>query len=202
MFLAILLLRDLAATRPRPRRPPRGRRSAAAPEDTLERARPADSRVNVILAKYLFHPSRPRHTGVANCRRCLPSHPARCGVVGLYPAYLADPSTKRVSLSVGDSVAAQIGEFAVTDSISRSDGVMDACSATRPSPTARAGPGGPAREPAQHRPRRVWRRLPRCRRRPWLAPILHGASPTASGQRFGQSRAFRFPHGDASVHRC
>jgi hypothetical protein len=161
VFLAIWLVRDLAATRPLPS--PVARKAAgvaapgdAAPENTAQDRLPA---YNVIVAKYLFSPSRTEGAPeVAKPVVPLPPKPILLGVVVDGPAsraYLEDPSTKRVfGYQVGDSVAGGKLEKITDDKIqiSRSDGVLDVMlrDPTKPRPPApvqAAPPGAPGAPP-------------------------------------------------------
>ena len=181
MFLAIWLVRDLAATRPLPS--PVARKAASVPgtEDAAPENATQDrlTAYNVIVAKYLFSPSRTEGAPeVAKPVVPLPPKPILLGVVVDGPAsraYLEDPSTKRVfGYQVGDSVAGGKLEKITDDKIqiSRSDGVMDVMlrdpSKPRPPapgapPPARvesppaAPPGVPGRPPI---PPRSLRRVP------------------------------------------
>ena len=155
IFLAIWLVRDLAATRPLPAPVARKAAGNAGPENTAPENAVQDplTAYNVIVAKYLFSPSRTEGAPeVAKPVVPLPPKPILLGVVVDGPssrAYLEDPSTKRVfGYQVGDSVAGGKLDKIADDriQISRSDGVMDV-SAQRSgqASTARAGAGRSAR---------------------------------------------------------
>jgi hypothetical protein len=160
--LTIWLVRDLAATRPLPSRRRKAAGGAAIEDTATENA--AQDRLtayNVIVAKYLFSPSRTEGAPeVAKPVVPLPPKPILLGVVVDGPssrAYLEDPSTKRVfGYQVGDSVAGGKLEKITDDriQISRSDGATS-CSAIRPSldHPRRSRRLRPARQ--AHRPRRV-----------------------------------------------
>lgn len=162
MFLAIWLVRDLAATRPLPQ-PPGARKAAggagtedAAPENSAQDRLTA---YNVIVAKYLFSPSRTEGAPeVAKPVVPLPPKPILLGVVVDGPAsraYLEDPSTKRVfGYQVGDSVAGGKLDKIADDriQITRSDGVMDVllrdpAKPRPPAPVQAAPPGAPGAPP-------------------------------------------------------
>ena len=161
VFLAIWLVRDLAATRPLPS--PVARKAASVPgtEDAAPESGAQDrlTAYNVIVAKYLFSPSRTEGAPeVAKPVVPLPPKPILLGVVVDGPAsraYLEDPSTKRVfGYQVGDSVAGGKLEKITDDKIqiSRSDGVMDVMlrdpSKPRPpAPVQAAPPGAPGAPP-------------------------------------------------------
>ena len=162
VFLAIWLVRDLAATRPLPS--PLARKAAtgvAGTEDTAPENAAQDrlTAYNVIVAKYLFSPSRTEGAPeVAKPVVPLPPKPILLGVVVDGPssrAYLEDPSTKRVfGYQVGDSVAGGKLEKIADDriQISRSDGVLDVMlrDPTKPRPPApvqAAPPGAPGAPP-------------------------------------------------------
>jgi hypothetical protein len=162
VFLAIWLVRDLAATRPLPP-PPAARKAAggAGPEDTAPENAAKDplTAYNVIVAKYLFSPSRTEGAPeVAKPAVPLPPKPFLLGVVVDGPssrAYLEDPSTKRVfGYQVGDSVAGGKLDKIADDriQISRSDGVMDVllhdpAKPRPPAPVQAAPPGAPGAAP-------------------------------------------------------
>ena len=161
VFLAIWLVRDLAATRPLPSPVARKAAGVAAPEDTTPENAAQDrlTAYNVIVAKYLFSPSRTEGAPeVAKPVVPLPPKPILLGVVVDGPAsraYLEDPSTKRVfGYQVGDSVAGGKLEKIADDriQISRSDGVLDVMlrDPTKPRPPApvqAAPPGAPGAPP-------------------------------------------------------
>jgi hypothetical protein len=161
VFLAIWLVRDLAATRPLPSPVTRKAGGVAAPEDIAPENTAQDrlTAYNVIVAKYLFSPSRTEGAPeVAKPVVPLPPKPILLGVVVDGPAsraYLEDPSTKRVfGYQVGDSVAGGKLEKIADDriQISRSDGVLDVMlrDPTKPRPPApvqAAPPGAPGAPP-------------------------------------------------------
>ena len=161
VFLAIWLVRDLAATRPLPSPVARKAGGVAAPENTAAENAAQDrlTAYNVIVAKYLFSPSRTEGAPeVAKPVVPLPPKPILLGVVVDGPssrAYLEDPSTKRVfGYQVGDSVAGGKLEKIADDriQISRSDGVLDVLlrDPTKPRPPApvqAAPPGAPGAPP-------------------------------------------------------
>jgi len=168
VFLAIWLVRDLAATRPLPTSAARRAASVAGPEDTApENAAPDRlTAYNVIVAKYLFSPSRTEGAPeVAKPVVPLPPKPILLGVVVDGPAsraYLEDPSTKRVfGYQVGDSVAGGKLEKITDDKIqiSRSDGVIDVMlrdpSKPRPPAPVQAAPPGAPGAPGAPPPARV-----------------------------------------------
>ena len=158
MFLAIWLVRDLAATRPLPSPVARKAAGGAAIENSAPENAAQDrlTAYNVIVAKYLFSPSRTEGAPeVAKPVVPLPPKPILLGVVVDGPssrAYLEDPSSKRVfGYQVGDSVAGGKLEKITDDriQISRSDGVLDVLlrDPTKPRPPApvqAAPPGAPA----------------------------------------------------------
>jgi hypothetical protein len=155
VFLAAWLVRDLAANRPLPG-PPAPRKSAPAaeepaPDKAAQEQLPA---YNVIVAKYLFNPSRTEGAPEAVQQKPavpLPPKPILLGVVVDGPtsrAYLEDPSTKRVfGYQVGDSVAGGKLEKITDDriQISRTDGMMEVTlrDPTKPRPPAPPPPGAP-----------------------------------------------------------
>jgi len=157
VFLAIWLVRDLAATRPLPSPVARKAAGVAGTEDTAPENAVQDrlTAYNVIVAKYLFNPSRTEGAPeVAKPVVPLPPKPILLGVVVDGPssrAYLEDPATKRVfGYQVGDSVAGGKLEKIADDriQISRSDGVLDVMlrDPTKPRPPApvqQAPPGAP-----------------------------------------------------------
>ena len=161
VFLAIWLVRDLAATRPLPSPVARKAASVAGTEDAAPENSAQDrlTAYNVIVAKYLFSPSRTEGAPeVAKPVVPLPPKPILLGVVVDGPssrAYLEDPSTKRVfGYQVGDSVAGGKLEKIADDriQISRSDGVLDVLlrDPTKPRPPApvqAAPPGAPGTPP-------------------------------------------------------
>lgn len=161
VFLAIWLVRDLAATRPLPSPVTRKPAVVAGTEDTAPENAAQDrlTAYNVIVAKYLFSPSRTEGAPeVAKPVVPLPPKPILLGVVVDGPAsraYLEDPSTKRVfGYQVGDSVAGGKLEKIADDriQISRSDGVLDVMlrDPTKPRPPApvqAAPPGAPGAPP-------------------------------------------------------
>ena len=163
MFLAIWLVRDLAATRPLPSPVARKAASVAGTEDAApENAAPDRlTAYNVIVAKYLFSPSRTE--GAPEVAKPpvvpLPPKPILLGVVVDGPAsraYLEDPSTKRVfGYQVGDSVAGGKLEKIAEDRIQISR-VRWSARRTAPRPeqasTTRAGPGGSARRAGRTTP--------------------------------------------------
>lgn len=168
MFLAIWLVRDLAATRPLPSAATRKAAGSAAPEDTAPENAAQDrlTAYNVIVAKYLFSPSRTEGAPeVAKPVVPLPPKPILLGVVVDGPAsraYLEDPSTKRVfGYQVGDSVAGGKLEKITDDKIqiSRSDGVIDVMlrdpSKPRPPAPVQAAPPGAPGAPGAPPPARV-----------------------------------------------
>ncbi|HEY8202788.1 MAG TPA: hypothetical protein VII47_15720 [Actinomycetota bacterium] len=165
VFLAVWLVRDLAATRPLP--PPVARKAAGAavPEDAPPENTAQDrlTAYNVIVAKYLFNPSRTEGAPeVAKPVVPLPPKPVLLGVVVDGPssrAYLEDPSTKRVfGYQVGDSVAGGKLEKITDDriQITRSDGMMDVLlrDPAKPRPPAPVQPA-PAGAPGAQPPARV-----------------------------------------------
>ena len=149
------------------RRPSPGRRQAApAPENTAPESAAQDplTAYNVIVAKYLFSPSRTEGAPeVAKPVVPLPPKPILLGVVVDGPssrAYLEDPSTKRVfGYQVGDSVAGGKLDKIAGDriQISRSDGVMDVLLSdpAKPRPPAPVPAGAPPGAPAGAPPGRV-----------------------------------------------
>jgi hypothetical protein len=161
VFLAIWLVRDLAATRPLPSPVARKAAGVAGTEDTAPENAVQDrlTAYNVIVAKYLFNPSRTEGAPeVAKPVVPLPPKPILLGVVVDGPssrAYLEDPATKRVfGYQVGDSVAGGKLEKITDDriQISRSDGVLDVMlrDPTKPRPPAPvqpAPPGAPGAQP-------------------------------------------------------
>jgi hypothetical protein len=161
VFLAIWLVRDLAATRPLPSPVARKPAVVAGTEATAPENAAQDrlTAYNVIVAKYLFSPSRTEGAPeVAKPVVPLPPKPILLGVVVDGPAsraYLEDPSTKRVfGYQVGDSVAGGKLEKIADDriQISRSDGVLDVMlrDPTKPRPPApvqAAPPGAPGAPP-------------------------------------------------------
>ena len=157
VILAAWLVRDLAASRPLPAPPaPRNRPAPAgeeaAPEKTAQEQLPT---YNVIVAKYLFNPSRTEGAAQEAVQQKpavpLPPKPILLGVVvdgSTSRAYLEDPSTKRVfGYQVGDSVAGGKLEKITDDriQISRTDGVMEVTlrDPTKPRPPAPATPAAP-----------------------------------------------------------
>jgi hypothetical protein len=135
----------------------------AAPENAAQDRLTA---YNVIVAKYLFSPSRTEGAPeVAKPVVPLPPKPILLGVVVDGPAsraYLEDPSTKRVfGYQVGDSVAGGKLEKITDDKIqiSRSDGVIDVMlrdpSKPRPPAPAQAAPPGAPSTPGAPPPARV-----------------------------------------------
>ena len=210
VFLAVWLVRDLAATRPLP--PPVARKAAGAagPENTAPENAAQDrlTAYNVIVAKYLFSPSRTEGAPeVAKPVVPLPPKPILLGVVVDGPssrAYLEDPSTKRVfGYQVGDSVAGGKLEKITDDriQISRSDGVMDVLlrDPAKPRPPAPVQ-AAPRRRARRSRPRRVWTVLPGHRPAyPGAPPFLHGRSAEclwSSRHRISSIGPFRFPQGN------
>ena len=168
MFLAIWLVRDLAATRPLPSPVARKAASVAVTEDAAPENAAQDrlTAYNVIVAKYLFSPSRTEGAPeVAKPVVPLPPKPILLGVVVDGPAsraYLEDPSTKRVfGYQVGDSVAGGKLEKITDDKIqiSRSDGVIDVMlrdpSKPRPPAPVQAAPPGAPGAPGAPPPARV-----------------------------------------------
>ena len=168
VFLAIWLVRDLAATRPLPSPVARKAASVAVTEDAAPENAAQDrlTAYNVIVAKYLFSPSRTEGAPeVAKPVVPLPPKPILLGVVVDGPAsraYLEDPSTKRVfGYQVGDSVAGGKLEKITDDKIqiSRSDGVIDVMlrdpSKPRPPAPVQAAPPGAPGAPGAPPPARV-----------------------------------------------
>src|SRR5262245_12607929 len=170
MVLAVWLVRDLAAQRPLPA-PPAPRKPAAgtAPEETAQENAAQDrlTAYNIIVAKYLFNPSRTEGgPEVAKPVVPLPPKPILLGVVVDGPgsrAYLEDPATKRVfGYQVGDNVAGGKLEKITDDRIhiNRADGVMDVMlrdpAKPKPPPPAPAPPqGAPAGTPGAPVPPRA-----------------------------------------------
>ena len=161
VVLAAWLVRDLAATRPLPAPPAPRKAAAPAGGDESASENAAQDRLpayNVIVAKYLFNPSRTEGAPeVAKPAVPLPPKPLLLGVVVDGPssrAYLEDPSTKRVfGYQVGDNVAGGKLEKITDDriQISRSDGVMEVMlrDPSKPKPPAPApAPGQPGVMPA------------------------------------------------------
>jgi hypothetical protein len=165
VVLGAWLVRDLTASRPLPPPPP-PRKAAAAPAPAEEPATQsaAEDRLtayNVIVAKYLFNPSRAEGGAeVVKPAVPLPPKPLLLGVVvdgKASRAYLEDPATKRVfGYQVGDSVAGGKLEKITDDriQISRSDGQMEVMlrDPTKPKPPAPPPaqvPGQPAVAPPQ-----------------------------------------------------
>ena len=159
IFLAIWLVRDLAATRPLPSPVARKAAGGAAPENTAPENAAQDplTAYNVIVAKYLFNPSRTEGAAEVAAKPAvpLPPKPILLGVVVDGPssrAYLEDPSTKRVfGYQVGDSVAGGKLEKITDDriQISRADGLIevtlrDPTKPRPPAPAAPTPPGAPA----------------------------------------------------------
>src|SRR5262245_42108036 len=157
MVLAVWLVRDLAAQRPLPA-PPAPRKPAAgtAPEETAQENAAQDrlTAYNIIVAKYLFNPSRTEGgPEVAKPVVPLPPKPILLGVVVDGPgsrAYLEDPATKRVfGYQVGDNVAGGKLEKITDDRIhiNRSDGLMEVMlrdpSKPRPAPPPAPAPAAP-----------------------------------------------------------
>ena len=164
-----LMCRDLAASRPLPGPPAPRKTAAAAPSGETSQDNAAQDRLtayNVIVAKYLFNPSRTEgRTEPTRPAVPLPPKPHLLGVVvdgSGSRAYLEDPSTKRVSAyQLGDSVAGGKLEKITDDrvQISRPDGLMEVMlrdlskpspAPPAPSPTRRAAPAapdGPGRSP-------------------------------------------------------
>jgi hypothetical protein len=184
VFLGAWVVRDLTASRPLP--PPPAPRKAAAPP-TVEEPAPenaAEDRLaayNVIVAKYLFNPSR-AEGGVEVVKPAvpLPPKPLLLGVVvdgKASRAYLEDPATKRVfGYQVGDSVAGGKLEKIADDrvQISRTDGRMEVMlrDPTKPKPPAPPPaqvPGQPAVvQPPQQPPTEGIQGAPPLRGRPPL----------------------------------
>jgi hypothetical protein len=135
VFFAAWLTRDLAASRPLPPPPAPRKAHAGATTEEPSRENAAQDQLtayNVIVAKYLFNPSRAEGgPDVAKPVVPLPPKPILLGVVvdgSGSRAYLEDPSTKRVfGYQVGDSVAGGKLERITDDriQISRSDGLME-----------------------------------------------------------------------------
>jgi hypothetical protein len=165
VLLAAWLVRDLTASRPLPAPPaPRKAAGAAAAEDAPSEnaAQERLTAYNVIVAKYLFNPSRTEGAAEVAAKPAvpLPPKPILLGVVVDGPssrAYLEDPSTKRVfGYQVGDSVAGGKLEKITDDriQISRSDGLMEVTlrDPTKPRPPAPVAaptpPGAPGAPPA------------------------------------------------------
>jgi hypothetical protein len=170
VFLAVWLARDIAATRPLPPLPaPRKAAGAAGPETPAQENAAPDrlTAYNVIVAKYLFSPSRTEGAPeVAKPAVPLPPKPTLLGVVVDGPAsraYLEDPSTKRVfGYQVGDNVAGGKLEKIADDriQISRSDGTMDVllrdpAKPKPPAPAPATPPGAPAGAPVGTAPPRM-----------------------------------------------
>ena len=163
VFLAVWLARDLAATRPLP--PPPAPRKTAGPTETPAQENAAPDRLtayNVIVAKYLFSPSRTEGAPeVAKPAVPLPPKPILLGVVVDGPtskAYLEDPSTTRVfGYQVGDNVAGGKLEKITDDriQISRADGMMDVMlrDPAKPKPPAPVQPPPPGAPGAPVPPR-------------------------------------------------
>jgi len=182
VFLAVWLVRDLAATRPLPPPPaPRKPAGAAGPETPAQENAAPDrlTAYNVIVAKYLFSPSRTEGAPeVAKPAVPLPPKPILLGVVVDGPAsraYLEDPSTKRVfGYQVGDNVAGGKLEKITDDriQISRADGVMDVMlrDPAKPKPPAPAQAAPPTGAPGAPVP-------PRAETPPATPPIVPGRPP-------------------------
>ena len=167
VFLGVWLVRDLAATRPLPPPPAPRKAGGAAPETSAQENAAPDrlTAYNVIVAKYLFSPSRTEGAPeVVKPAVPLPPKPTLLGIVVDGPAsraYLEDPSTKRVfGYQVGDNVAGGKLEKITDDriQISRSDGMMDVLlrDPAKPKPPAPAPtpqPGAPAGAPGAVPPR-------------------------------------------------
>ena len=162
VFLAAWLVRDLAAKRPLPPQPAPRKVAAAAIADDPPSENAAQDRLtayNVIVAKYLFNPTRAEGGAeVAKPAVPLPPKPLLLGVVvdgSGSRAYLEDPSTKRVfGYRVGDSVAGGKLEKITDDrvQITRTDGLMevmlrDPTKPRPPAPPATPGPGAPGQPP-------------------------------------------------------
>jgi hypothetical protein len=156
VILAAWLVRDLAASRALPPPPPPRRSAPASEEPATEKAAQEQlPAYNVIVAKYLFNPSRtegaPPDAAQQKPAVPLPPKPILLGVVVDGPAsraYLEDPSTKRVfGYQVGDSVAGGKLEKITDDriQISRTDGMMEVTlrDPTKPRPPAPVTPGQP-----------------------------------------------------------
>lgn len=166
IFLGVWLVRDLAAKRPLPP-PPGARKPAATAEDAPSENASQDrlTAYNVIVAKYLFNPSRQEgaQQEVAKPAVPLPPKPILLGIVVDGPAsraYLEDPSTKRVfGYQVGDSVAGGKLEKITDDriQISRADGMMDVMlrDPGKPRPPAPTPAGAPPGAPGATPPARV-----------------------------------------------
>ncbi len=166
IFLAAWLVRDLAASRPLPPSPaPRKAAAPAGPEEAPPAENAAPDRLpayNVIVAKYLFNPTRAEGGAETVVKPAvpLPPKPLLLGVVvdeRGSRAYLEDPSTKRVfGYQVGDSVAGGKLEKITDDriQIARSDGVMEVMlrdptkPRPAPPPAQPAQPGQPQSPPA------------------------------------------------------
>ena len=161
IFFAVWLARDLVALRTLPG-PPVPRKTAAPSEETSQDTAAQDrlAAYDVIVAKYLFNPSRTEGRPEQATRPAvpLPPKPTLLGVVvdgSVSRAYLEDPSTKRVSgYHVGDSVAGGKLEKITNDrvQISRPDGLMEiilrdpskpAPAPPTPAPTRGAAPVAP-----------------------------------------------------------
>lgn len=157
MFFAAWLARDLAASRPLPGPPAPRKTAASAPSDETSRDTAAQERLaayDVIVAKYLFNPSRTEgRSEPAKPAVPLPPKPTLLGVVvdsSGSRAYLEDPSTKRVSAYlVGDSVAGGTLERITNDrvQISRPDGLMDVILRDPSKPAPAPPTPGPTRGP-------------------------------------------------------
>jgi hypothetical protein len=164
VLLTVWLVRDLTASLPLPL-PPTPRKVAGAPaseDNSPENAAQEQlTAYNVIVAKYLFNPSRTEGAAEVAAKPAvpLPPKPILLGVVMDGPssrAYLEDPSTKRVfGYQVGDSVAGGKLEKITDDriQISRSDGLMevtlrDPTKPRPPAPAAATPPGAPGAPPA------------------------------------------------------
>ena len=195
VLLAAWLVRDLTASRPLPP-PPAPRKAAGAPaSEDAPSENAAQERLtayNVIVAKYLFNPSRTEGVAaeaVAKPAVPLPPKPILLGVVMDGPssrAYLEDPSTKRVfGYQVGDSVAGGKLEKITDDriQISRADGLMEVDPPrSHQAASTRAGGGADSARCSRRAARRA-RRCASCdparaRATPHSAPV---ASPRAVG---------------------
>lgn len=168
VFFAAWLVRDLTASRPLPAPPaPRKAAATASGQEEAQQENAAQDRLtayNVIVAKYLFNPSRTEGgPEVAKPAVPLPPKPILLGVVvdaAGSRAYLEDPSTKRVfGYQVGDSVAGGKLEKITGDriQISRSDGLMEVMlrdpSKPRPAPPAPTPVAATPQAPGQVGPR-------------------------------------------------
>ena len=169
VFLAIWLVRDLTTSRPLPPVPaPRAQSGPPVGQDPAADPAAGDKLAvyNVIVAKYLFNPSRSEGVPVAATPGPPPPppppKPTLLGVVvdgGESRAYLEDATTKRVfGYQVGDTVAGGRLEKITQDRvlISRPDGQVDVLlhDPTKPKPAAAPVPGAPPVAPGAGQPAR------------------------------------------------